>query len=1094
MRPLKLTLSAFGPYAGTVCLAMEQLGSRGLYLITGDTGAGKTTIFDAITYALYGEASGDNRDASMFRSKYALPETPTFVELEFLCSGRRYTVRRSPEYLRPARRGSGTTVQKAEAELHLPGRVVTKPREVTAEIISIIGLDRSQFSQIAMIAQGDFLKLLLADTKSRQEIFREIFKTRYYMVLQERLKGESGRLQRSCEAEQASVQQYIGGLQGDDPRLTLAKQGALPFVETLELAEQLIAADEQAEADSQQAMAALEGQLDEVTALLGKAEELEKTRARLAQARQQREALGARVVADRAALEARQADAPKRKALEEQLHTWQAEFPRYGELRQRKDTLTALEKQRAQTAADLAAGEQQRTAKQAALEDWRREAAALAGAEGEKERLRAETARTESRRQALLALQEDAAQWEQLGRALQAGQAQCEALERQRETLEETLRGETAALQTLRAQWNAEEGLEARREQLRGQQRQARADDSALADLQAQLAQCEKARRTADAALAAYRSAMQQGTRLGEDFRQKNQAFLDEQAGILAQTLQEGAPCPVCGAVHHPAPAQMSRTAPTEAELNAAREALEDARRQAMEKSLAAGRAKSAFEERQRQLLEGMAPYAADPSPDTAAEQLARCREETTGTLAKLDAALAELDGRIARREALGRTLQEREAALQARQQQREALAGQSSKAQAAQSGLRGQRDALQAGLVRQLAETLPGCEPDGLGPRLAEELTGVQATLDMLATQRTQAEERLRRKQELAILVPRQEQAVQALDARLVAVREQLAGLDSRRAELSAQLDALQAGLQFPDAAASQAAQQQTRQAMEQLDAARKAAEDACHASSAELLGIDTAIQQLTALLAQSEPIDAAAQQARREHLLTQKAQAAGALQTLRTRLTTNRTALANIRQRAASLQTLEQRYTWVRALSNTANGNLPGKEKIALETYVQMTFFDRILRRANLRLLVMTGGQYELKRRRTAENNRSQSGLELDVVDHYNGSERSVRSLSGGESFKASLSLALGLSDEVQSAAGGIRLDTMFVDEGFGSLDEESLQQALRALTGLTEGSRLVGIISHVSELKDRIDKQIIVTKDRTGGSRAQIVGGEE
>ena len=1094
MRPLKLTLSAFGPYAGTVCLAMEQLGTRGLYLITGDTGAGKTTIFDAITYALYGEASGDNRDASMFRSKYAMPETPTFVELEFLCSGRRYTVRRSPEYLRPARRGGGTTVQKAEAELHLPGRVVTKPREVTAEIISIIGLNRSQFSQIAMIAQGDFLKLLLADTKSRQEIFREIFKTRYYMVLQERLKGESGRLQRSCEAEQASAQQYIGGVQGDDPRLTLAKQGALPFGETLELVEQLIAADEQAETDSQQAMAALEGQLDEVTALLGKAEELEKTRARLAQARQQREALGAKVVADRAALEARLADAPKRQALEEQLHAWQAEFPRYAELRQRQDTLTALEKQRAQTAAGLAAGEQQRAAKQAALEDWRREAAALAGAEGEKERLRAETVRAESRRQALLALQEDAAQWERLGRALQEGQAQCAALARQQETLEETLRGETAALQTLRAQWNAEEGLEARREQLRGQLRQTRADDAALADLQTQLAQCEKARRAADTALAAYRSAMQRGTRLGEDFRQKNQAFLDEQAGILAQTLQEGAPCPVCGAVHHPAPAQMSRTAPTEAELNAAREALEDARRQAMEKSLAAGRARSAFEERQRQLLEGMAPYAADPSPDTAADQLARCREETTWALAQLDAALAELDSRIARREALGKTIQERETALEARQQQREALAEQSSKALAAQSGLRGQRETLRAGLVRQLAETLPGCELDGLAPRLAEELTGVQVALDTLAQQRAQAEQRLRRGQELAILVPRQEQAVQALDARLAADREQLAGLNSRRAELSAQLDALRAGLQFADAAASQAAQQQTRQAMEQLDAARKAAEDACHASSAELLGIDTAIQQLTALLAQSEEIDAAAQQARRESLLAQKAQAAGALQTLRTRLTTNRTALDNIRQRTASLQTLEQRYAWVRALSNTANGNLPGKEKIALETYVQMTFFDHILRRANLRLLVMSGGQYELKRRRTAENNRSQSGLELDVVDHYNGSERSVRSLSGGESFKASLSLALGLSDEVQSAAGGIRLDTMFVDEGFGSLDEESLQQALRALTGLTEGNRLVGIISHVSELKDRIDKQIIVTKDRTGGSRAQIVGGGE
>ena len=153
-------------------------------------------------------------------------------------------------------------------------------------------------------------------------------------------------------------------------------------------------------------------------------------------------------------------------------------------------------------------------------------------------------------------------------------------------------------------------------------------------------------------------------------------------------------------------------------------------------------------------------------------------------------------------------------------------------------------------------------------------------------------------------------------------------------------------------------------------------------------------------------------------------------------------------------------------------------------------MTFFDRIIRRANGRLMVMSGGQYELKRRVNAENNRSQAGLELDVIDHYNGSERSVKTLSGGESFKASLALALGLSDEIQSSAGGIRLDTMFVDEGFGSLDEESLEQAVNALVGLTQGNRLVGIISHVSELKNRIDKQIVVTKEKSGGSKAEIL----
>ena len=248
--------------------------------------------------------------------------------------------------------------------------------------------------------------------------------------------------------------------------------------------------------------------------------------------------------------------------------------------------------------------------------------------------------------------------------------------------------------------------------------------------------------------------------------------------------------------------------------------------------------------------------------------------------------------------------------------------------------------------------------------------------------------------------------------------------------------------------------------------------------------------MKQLTHLVEQSQPMDLVAQRARSQELTLRRAQLTAVQRELHTRLTTNRTALEQIQGKTAQLTQLEQRYTWVRTLSNTVNGTLPGKEKIALETYVQMTFFDRILRRANLRLLVMTGGQYELKRRREAAGSRGQSGLEMDVIDHYNGTQRSVKSLSGGESFQASLALALGLSDEIQSSAGGIRLDTMFVDEGFGSLDEESLNKAMGALGDLAQGNRLVGIISHVSELKEKIDKQIVVRKDRTGGSRVEIV----
>ena len=248
----------------------------------------------------------------------------------------------------------------------------------------------------------------------------------------------------------------------------------------------------------------------------------------------------------------------------------------------------------------------------------------------------------------------------------------------------------------------------------------------------------------------------------------------------------------------------------------------------------------------------------------------------------------------------------------------------------------------------------------------------------------------------------------------------------------------------------------------------------------------------QLEAQLAGGEEIDEEAQRQQGNALAAERLSLLERQRTLHSRANTNKTALASVRSKSDELERLEREYSWLSMLSQTANGTLSGKDKITLETYIQMTFFDRILQRANGRLLVMSGGQYELKRRSISDNRQSKTGLELDVIDHYNGSERSVKSLSGGESFKASLSLALGLSDEVQSAAAaGIRLDTMFVDEGFGSLDEESLAQAIHALSSLAEGKRLVGIISHVGELREKIDRQLVITKDKNGsGSSVKII----
>ena len=254
-------------------------------------------------------------------------------------------------------------------------------------------------------------------------------------------------------------------------------------------------------------------------------------------------------------------------------------------------------------------------------------------------------------------------------------------------------------------------------------------------------------------------------------------------------------------------------------------------------------------------------------------------------------------------------------------------------------------------------------------------------------------------------------------------------------------------------------------------------------------LPGVDALQAQQTAA-AQAVPAQPLEElQARQTRLTAARSTLREQEQQLAAQLLPNCAAAEKYRTAAEARTQLEQRWQWVSALAATAGGTLTSKQKIKLEAYIQMNYLDRILRHANTRLMQMTAGQYELERI-GAENQRSQSGLDLGIIDHYNGTRRSVKTLSGGESFKASLALALGLSDEVQSAAGGIRLDTLFLDEGFGSLDDESLEQAMRVLAGLTEGDRLVGIISHVGALKDRIDRQVVVRKARTGGSTVELI----
>lgn len=921
MRPLKLTLSAFGPYADRIELDLNKLGTSGLYLITGDTGAGKTTIFDAITFALYGEASGDNREPSMLRSKYAKPETPTEVELTFTYAGKTYTVKRNPEYARPKTRGDGFTTQKADAELRLPdGCIITKQRDVDQAVREIMGVNRSQFMQISMIAQGDFLKLLLTTTEERKAIFRQIFKTQLFQSLQESLKRDAGLLNDQCTSARDSLKQFINGIEADELDVlsidaAKAKSRDLPVSDVMLLLQKLIEQDTAKEAALDKRASEICDELERISGILGKIEAQENAKDAIRKNKTDLELESNRCTELKRTFEAQRARQPEADQALEEKSKLEAELDRY-------DALDKLQH-------DIKAAWETLNAK--------------------------ETVQCEQ-----------TAEYEEGGKALSSRKEE---------------------LKTLADAGEKKQGLSAQKEQKAARKRDIEGLLSSLAGLASERASLKALQNE-------YSEAAESSRIATADYEQKNRAYLDEQAGIIAETLEDGQPCPVCGSTSHPHCAKKSSDAPTESQIKKAKRNAETMQQAAQRKS-----------------------------------------EQCAATKGKIET----------------------------------------------------QEHAIQEKLT---ALCLPS-ELDDAESALHTSLSNLDAEISALTKSITAEEKRILRKKELEEAIPLDETALAELKAALDNLSAEIAGLKAGIQEMEKQRQKDAERLRFDAKQKAEARIRELETTARALKEQIKAAEDAFHASDRRVGEIKTAIKALEEQLAEKIAFDKDAGVQKKNALSAERAEIAQKVKSVSSRLSTNRSALHHIEGKAADLDQLEKRCAWVKALSNTANGSISGKEKIMLETYIQMTFFDRIIARANTRFMIMSNGQYELKRRKTAENNKSQSGLDLDVIDHYNGTERSVKTLSGGESFKASLSLALGLSDEIQSSAGGVKLDTMFVDEGFGSLDEESLNQAMKALSGLADGSRLVGIISHVAELKRRIDKQIIVTKNRSGGSRAEIIG---
>lgn len=920
MRPVKLVMSAFGPYAGRTEVDFEKLGTKGLYLITGATGAGKTTIFDAITFALYGEPSGSLRSKINPRSKYADDKTPTFVELVFAYDGKTYVINRIPKYMRLKDNGKGMTNQEHKATLIYPdGREISGTNEVKEAIADIIGIDKNQFMQIAMIAQGDFQKLLTAKTDERRGVLRKVFNTDCYSRIQEKIKEDFTNINKEYDIVERSVKQYIFGIQcdKDDVRsmdVEKAKNGEMLFEDVIELIKKILESDKKSDKKTAEKIAENDKLLEETTIILTKAEDLLKLKNKLEKSellfKQKTESFEEikRILKDE------KAKKPDQEKLLKQISFIEAELPKYNELEMKKAEAKEL--------------------------------SAKLGLYGQK-----------------------------LEKAVNDAK-----------NLSENIKKMKDEHKTL-------ENAGANREKLVREKEQAESRKTDLENLVKKLGDLEFIKEKYERAKKEYRLAFDKAESAKNLYEMNYKAFLDEQAGILAEELGEGVACPVCGSTTHPCLAQKSVAAPSEADVNASKGEFDKAQKKAEELSRSAGEIKGSYEVQV---------------------------DETEKLVSKL---LGECDNALEKSRML-----------------------------------------------------------------ISEVSLNIKEIEKGIATE----ENNTKRKESLDKIIPAEEEKIKAYEEAVAKNREDISSFTASLKAAESHVKALAETLESESKADAESKKKSLENNLKAMQIAFETAEKNYAESEKAITELSGEIKQLKDQISKSEDIDVDTAAQKKAELTERKNELASIQKAIGYRINANKACLENINKTSAELIRVGKRKSDINALHNTASGNISGK-KIELETYVQAYRFDNVLRQASRRLLEMSDGQYDLKRSEMGEGAKagtgSKTGLDLSVIDHYNGTERSVNTLSGGEQFKASLSLALGLSDEIQSSAGGIKLDTMFVDEGFGSLDPESLSQAYRALSDLSDGNRLVGIISHVAEFKEKIDNQIIVSKDNSGGSKIEI-----
>lgn len=926
MKPLKLTMSAFGSYAGKNVIDFTGQ-QQGIFLITGDTGAGKTTIFDAITYALYNQTSGGERNGNMMRSQYARPETETYVELEFLYRGQTYRVRRNPDYkITKTLKNGKIREQKVphSVELTLPdGTVFPEKKNATdAKIIEILGLTADQFSQIVMIAQGDFLKLLYTKSDERKMIFSKLFRTDIYWKIQENLRRKSMEMDERIQENDRAFEQEKSRI------IPLPESEELPLDELVERLRERVK-------DALKEQNLRRANVEELNKKITKYEEINKLFVSLEKIRQTGKELEARQVESK----------ERRQQIENALKADKVLVAEQQNLRQQQ----AVE----QSVQAIAKMEETLTNNQEMFETLKTQ---LQEVEAEQKREAADIQKK------MLALEQSFPSYEALQNARSEEQQAKKVWEDLEKTSEESFHKKEAGIAALKEQQKQQEQVV---EQTKKNWEQT--------------------------SLSASESA--------KHYEHMYEAFLKEQAGILAENLSAGCPCPVCGSTVHPDPAKLSDHAVTELEVEQAK------------------KTRAAAEEK-RDLA-----YAAFEAEKTEKQKLAQAVEKE-----EADFVLAQTIAKQQRKEAEQNYVSLQKTAEQIREklvypslaEAKKQYAAMQKALEAAEQEIERKRQK-----VSELAEAMNTLK----GQKLAEEEN--QKTAKKLAA---------KTEKEYAKLLEKSGFVSEETYHLAILPERSRSKLEREEKEYESQCLRQQSEQKLLEKQVSGKTYTDTTELNEQLKAEKQALKEA----EKTYMELHTAYEN-------------------------------------------DRSVLQNCAVYLEKGKKLESEDQVIKSLSKTANGRLSGSAKIDFETYIQRQYFKQIIHEANKRLLTMSNHQFILKLKEEANTGRkTNEGLDLSVYSLVADSERDVKTLSGGESFLAALAMALGLSDIVERSAGAIHPDMMFIDEGFGSLDAQSRQQAIEVLGELAGDSRMVGIISHVTELKEQIDRKLVVSRTDKG-SRA-------